>query len=211
MFMQALTLVAFLGAAGGSDTEIYTYVDETGQVHYTDEWVEGCEKVELPGHPKPATPPRPATAPKSSAAATAKPEVGEEPEEPIYKSLSVVSPAEDECLRRIGGIVKVLINVDPKPRKNRLLQEPAHRLLVTIDGQRMDSEFVVGMEDGLLALFMTEVYRGTHTLQIAIEDESGEQLIQSPLINFHVQQISKIQLERMRRQRVRPPVPPPRN
>lgn len=104
------------------------------------------------------------------------------------------------------------MNVDPQPRKNRLLQEPNHHLLVLVDGRQADSEFVVGMEDGLLALFMTEVCRGTHTLQVAIEDESGERLVQGPLVNLHVQQISKIQLERLRGERFIPPaLPPPLN
>lgn len=207
MFIQALTMVALLGAAGEAGTEIYTYVDETGQVHYTDEWVEGCEKVEMPDFPTPAAP-----APAVRAAAPEEPGDREEPEEPVYESLSVVSPAEDECLRRIGGIVKVLVDVVPKPQSRKLLQEPGHRLLVQIDGKDAGSEIVVSIEDGLLALFLTEVYRGTHTLQVAIEDETGEQLAQSRLVNFHVQQISKIQLERMRRERpVTPTSPPPRN
>ena len=207
--MARVTLLALLPIMSQAGTEVYTWVDEDGQVHYSDTWAEGCEKVEIPEFREPDTPAMLPAPPISDApaATTADAEaVSEEPEAPAYMSLTVISPTEDECLRRIGGIVKVVVEVDPPPQKRLLLQEPGHRLLVDIDGERMESEFLIAKQDNSLALYLTEVFRGTHRLRVTIEDEGGTTLAHSQTVNFHVQQISQTIRQQ---QRLPPPLPPP--
>ena len=208
-FIRTVTMVALLAVASQAAADLYTFVDETGQIHYTDQWVEGCEKVEMPDSPSAVLRVTPVASPRSDPAPMTEPTDKQAREEPAYNSLRVVSPEEDECLRRLGGIVKVSVEVNPAPQKRKFLQEPGHRLLVTIDGKHPDSEFLIELQDGLLVLFLTEVYRGTHTLQVTIEDEDGEKLARSQVVNFHVQQISKIMLERLRRKQIQTPTSPP--
>ena len=151
----------------------------------------------------------PTKAPVSDAAPSRETPETKAPEAPIYKSLNVVRPAEDECLRRLGDIVKVLVDIDPAPQKAKLLQHPGHRMRVRLDGQSLESEFLIGLQDGSLALFLTEVYRGTHQLQVMIEDVDGETLAQSKIVNFHVQQYSPIIRARQLFEQSQPPLPPP--
>lgn len=200
-------LVSIVGQAGA--TEVYTWVDETGQIHYSDMWVEGCEKMELPDSSVASAPVKPSSSVASSGLESPDTKV---PEEPIYKNIKIVSPEEDECLRRIGGIVKILVDVEPAPQKGKFLQDPAHRLLVSLNQKPLDSDFLIGIQDGSLALFLTEVVRGSHQLQVAIEDGDDDRLAQSQAVNFHVQQFSPIirqqQREQLRKQRQQTTSPP---
>lgn len=212
LLFRRLIIVATLAIVGSAGADVYTWVDEAGQVHYSDQWVPGCEKVEMaelptavsPVSPVPpisdAPPPQESTGPETS-------------EESVYKTLTVVSPNEDECLRRTGQIVKVLVDIDPAPQERKLLQHPGHRVRVLLNGTLLDSEFLIGRQDGSLALFLTEVFRGTHQLQVIIEDADGQSLAQSQVVNFHVQQYSPTirakQLSEQSQPPLSPPAPPP--
>jgi len=205
---RTLTMTALLAMVAQAGAEVYTWVDETGQVHYSDTWVAGCEEVDTPEFPPAVAPPTPAPSIASPRTVSPEPKVPAESEEPVYKSLNIVSPEQDECLRRLGGIVKVLVDVDPAPQTRKLLQDPGHRLLVSLDGTPLASDFLIGLQDGSLALFLTEVFRGTHQLQVTIEDDEGERLAQSQPVSFHVQEFSIIIRERQIEQRRRALSPP---
>lgn len=198
-------MLAILATVGSVDADVYTWVDETGQVHYSDQWVPGCEKVEMPEFPIAAPPASPPARSISDALPSEESTKTATSEQPVYKNLTVVSPNEDECLRRTGGIVKFLVDVDPAPQQKKLLQHPAHRMRVRLNGTLLDSEFLIGRQDGSLALFLTEVFHGTHQLQVMIEDADGQSLAQSQVVNFHVQQFSPIIREKQLREQSPPP------
>jgi hypothetical protein len=133
------------------------------------------------------------------------------PEGAAYKSLEIVSPKEDEALRRLGDLpFEVLVDIEPVPQQGQLLQEAGHRLVVSLDGEQR--AFDVALQDGSLALLLADVFRGTHQLQVTIEDEDGKNLAASQVVNFHILQISSIirrqQQEQLRR-RLQAPTPPP--
>lgn len=207
--IRPLAIVAAFAIAGQASATVYTWVDETGQVHYSDQSVPGCEEMEPLESP---TVIRPVGAPRARAAEqpaeSADVQAAETARESIYRRLEIVLPAEDECLRRTGNIVKVLVGIDPAPRNDKLLQDPGHRVRVRLDGAPLESEILVGVQDGSLALFLTEVFRGTHQLQIVIEDQDGKNLAQSEQVNFHVQQYSPIIREQQIREQGPVPLPP---
>jgi hypothetical protein len=206
--MKRLTIIALLAMVGSAGAAVYMWVDETGQVHYSDQWVPGCEEVEMPEFPAAVPPVRPPTPPAIDTSPAKESTETKVPEEPVYKSLTVISPAEDQCLRRTGGIVKVLVGIDPAPQKKNLLQHPGHRMRVSLDGTPMESEFLIGRQDGSLALFLTEVFRGTHQIQVMIEDMHGETLAQSETVKFHVQEFSPIIRAKQLQEQSAPPLPP---
>jgi hypothetical protein len=209
VLIKKLIIVAILATVGSAGADVYTWVDEAGQVHYSDQWVPGCEKVEMPEFPTAVSPVSPPPPPISDAPPPRESAKTETSEEPVYKTLTVVSPREDECLRRTGQIVKVLVDIDPAPQKRKLLQHPGHRMRVRLNGTLLDSEFLIGRQDGSLALFLTEVFHGTHQLQVMIEDVDGQSLTQSQVVNFHVQQYSPIMRAKQLSEQIQPPVSPP--
>ena len=203
LLLLLVTATAGLAQTGQAGTVVYRCVDKAGQVQYGDQFVEGCEKLEMPDYPVPV---RLAVRARSGEAPLA-----EIPEEPVYKSLKIASPKEDEALRRQGDIpFKVLVNIDPAPQRRKLLQEKGHRLVVSVDGESRG--FDTELQDGSLALLLTDVFRGTHQLQVMIKDEKGKNLVASQVVNFHVQQISSIILRQQRQQlrkRLQAPTSPP--
>ena len=198
-----VVITAGLAQAGQEDALVCRWVDESGQIHYTDELIEGCERIAMPEYRAPVRASVPATG--------REPPLAETPEGSTYKRLEIVSPKEDEALRRLGDLpFQVLVDIDPAPNQRQLLQEAGHRLVVSIDGQQRG--FDAELQDGSLALSMTDVFRGTHQLQVTIEDESGKKLIASQVVNFHILQIAPIirrQQQEQLRKRVEGSTPPP--
>ena len=201
--MLLLLLVGGIGQIAQAETVVCRWVDEADQVHYTDQFVKGCEALTIPDAPASL---RPAVRTRGAEATLAK-----QPDEPVYKSLRIVSPREDEAWRRLGDLpFRILVEIDLAPQQRQLLQEADHRLLVSIDGERQ--EFEAELQDGSLALLLTDVFRGTHQVQVTVEDGRGKEFVASQVVNFHVLQISPIirrQQQEQLRKRVQGPTSPP--
>jgi hypothetical protein len=165
--------IATLVVAGAVFGQAYTWVDEDGVVHYSDRPQPGATQIQLPTTRSSSQPAR-RPAPSSSAAAAAGQPAPAEEEKPLsYESLTVASPAAEETLWNIEGILNVTLDLRPG------LQQ-GHRVRVFFDG---DPQMVSG-----LSFQIEEVYRGVHNLQAEILDESGKLKIRSVPNRFYVQQ-----------------------
>jgi hypothetical protein len=112
--------------------------------------------------------------PRRSIAARAPASASDEQQPTVgYDSLTVASPAAEETLWNIGGVLNVSLNLQPA------LQQ-GHQLRVYFDGTPQE---VSGTQFQL-----QEVYRGAHNLQAEILDENGQLMIRSEPIRFYVQQ-----------------------
>lgn len=171
MWKYALIGCAILLAASPALAQIYRWVDETGLVHYSDTPHAGAEEVVLPDSPTPE--------PRATAGTTAGAQSRSEPANDNavfdYASLTVASPAAEETLWNIGGVLTVVLNLQPA-------LQPGHRLRVYFDGQ---PQAVDGLQFEL-----QEVYRGTHKLQAEVLDETGQLMIRSQPSRFFVHQTS---------------------
>ena len=143
-------------------------MDEDGVVHYSDQPQPGAERVDLP---KSNTFSRPSvTQPGADTADDA----GEQQEEPTgYESLSISSPAAEETLWNIGGVLNVTLALSPA-------LQPGHQVRVYFDGEPQE---VSGT-----SFQIQEVWRGVHNLQVEVLDETGQLLIRSQPNRFYVQQ-----------------------
>lgn len=147
--------------------QAYRWVDDQGVVHYSDRPEPGAERIELPKSNTFSRPRRAAPRP-APAAATA------ERDAPVrYESFTVVSPAPEEVLWNIEGILNVTLALTPG-------LQPGHQVRVYYDGQpRIVSGASFQLED---------VYRGAHNLQAEVLDETGKMMIRSQASRFYVQQ-----------------------
>ena len=170
MRIRLFILVSVLMAAGTVLAQAYRWVDENGVIHYSDRPQEGAERVILPSdnqvtrrrRPAPATVrSQPAGDPQATAAAFK------------YESISVASPAAEETLWNIEGVLNVSLELKPA------LQE-GHQVRVYFDG---DDRMVTGT-----SFQIEEVYRGVHNVQAEIVDATGRLMIRSVLNRFYVQQ-----------------------
>lgn len=191
--MKAMLLIAVVLVSAAQATEVYRWVDASGQVHYSDQWAPGAEKVSI------------ATAPGFSASALGAPtadEASEGEEKPgRYQTLGILSPAQEEVLWNIEGQLPVSVQVAPS-----LL--PGHVLRLYLDDKA-----VAELPPGSTQTTLQDVYRGSHTLKAEVADPSGNTLASSPAVRFAVRQTS-IQNPQNPLRPVppppRPPIPAPR-
>ena len=149
--------------------QIYRWVDEDGVVHYSDQPHPGAEEVELQSAPaiNMPTPRRP------TAAGTPATTTDEQQSTAAYESLAVASPAAEETLWNIGGVLNVSLNLQPA-------LQGGHQLRVYFDG--------IPQEVSGTQFQLQEVYRGAHNLQAEVLDGNGQLMIRSEPIRFYVQQ-----------------------
>ncbi len=160
-----LLLVALLASAA-SASDIYKWVDEDGVIHFSDQPREGAERVTLQPANVVRPPVRPVQRTDEPAAA--------QPEAPFrYEKLEVVSPAAEETLWNIEGVLNVSLALTPG------LQE-GHQVRVYHNGQ---PQIVSGT-----SFQLQEVWRGVHNLQAEVIDANGQMVIRSQPNRFYVQQ-----------------------
>jgi len=169
MRLRPTFVVLALLATGLASAQVYKWVDEDGNVHFSDTPRAGATLVDMPRTPRPA----PGVPTQSAAAATAG-EQSVEAETPFqYESLEVASPGAEETLWNIEGVLNVSLAVSPAVQSG-------HQIFVYFDGERRP---VTGT-----SFQIQEVWRGVHNVQAEIVDETGELMIRSRTNRFYVQQ-----------------------
>lgn len=155
----------------------YKWVDEQGQVHYSDRPREGAEEIQLPQSPAPL--PRAATsAPEPAPAPAAATQTAEG-----YQQIRIASPAQQQTLWNIEGNLDVTVELSPALRSG-------HRVALYVDGQLQD------LRPPGLSFQVPNVYRGIHTLQALVLDGRGAELIRSEPVTIMVQQTSILNPQR---------------
>jgi len=151
--------------------EVYRWVDEKGEVHFSDLPHEGAEAVTLP-EAQTFSAPAPQQRRRNSDAQDA----GEE--DAVYSSVSIVNPTPGEVLWSTGGLVSVSVSTQPKLRRG-------HILTVYLDGQQ-----VASLTGNSRQTELTDVYRGEHTLRADVRDAGGRVVAKGNSVAFTVKQTS---------------------
>ena len=102
-----------------------------------------------------------------------------EPAATLYRSIEVVSPAEQETLWNIGTLLPVQVRFQPPLQAD-------HRYDLAYDGQRRN------LNTTALSVSLPDVFRGTHTLQVVVVDSAGAEVTRSAPRTFYVQQTSAL-------------------
>ena len=163
--VAGLLLVAATMASG---EEAYRWVDEDGVVHFSDVPREGAERVILQRPNVTETRGAESRRTESRNQAT-------EPAGPFrYESIEVVSPAAEETLWNIEGVLTVSVAVSPA-------LQPGHQVRVYFDGEERTTT-------GSTSVQINEVWRGVHNVQAEVIDDTGQLMIRSQPNRFYVQQ-----------------------
>jgi hypothetical protein len=178
--MRRWILLAALLSTAALAGPAYKWVDETGQVHYSDRPRPGAEKVQLPAYRSPGDnrPARPPTA-------QATPAEAEEPTDPDrpYELMEISAPTEQETLWNTGGNLNVAVNMSPRLRRG-------DRLVIYLDGERL------GINPPSASFVLQEVFRGEHRLQIAVVDGFDQEVVRTLPRRFMIQQASALNPQR---------------
>ncbi|HEY6483801.1 MAG TPA: DUF4124 domain-containing protein [Steroidobacteraceae bacterium] len=164
MRILLFTLMSVVCTAAWAVT-VYKWVDENGVVHYSDQPHENAEKVHLKA-------PQTYTAPKSTAPSPSS--VADSPTAP-YQSCAISQPANDQMFMNTATVTAA-VTLQPPVR-------PGDQLVVTLDGQRVPGVPASGGQ-----FTISPVDRGTHSLQVLVQDAGGQTVCQAPGVTFHVHQ-----------------------
>ena len=173
---KCLILLFAFAATSVSGTPAWTWVDASGQVHFSDTPVPGATRIELSSAQSFGSTPRqqaPA-ADSTGQQATAEKPTGAAPR---YRAFNIVSPQQQETLWNTGSTVNVQVEIDPP-----LLS--GHRLDVYVDGARRN------LNTTSTDLTLDDMSRGIHNIQAVILDQSGGEVLRSLATTFMVQQTS---------------------
>jgi len=165
---QAVTvgLLSALLVATPATSGVYKYIDENGQVAYSDKPVEGAKKLKIRSRNGP-----------SYASQPSKPANNEQSGEADnngfkYESFELLTPKEDKVVSDRSGSVQVVF-----------LPEPAlaadHEIIVNVDGKDISRGRHANIS-------LSQVPRGSHKVTGRIESAEGKVLITSATVTFHV-------------------------
>jgi hypothetical protein len=148
--------------------DAWKWVDSDGVVQYSDVPVEGAELVDISEYSRQTgarisrSTPTTATPTQTTAQAPFR-----------YESITISSPAAEETLWNIEGVLSVSVSLSPG-------LQSGHRVRAYFDGQE---RMVPGT-----SFTIDEVYRGVHNLQVEVIDATGKLMIRSQPNRFYVQQ-----------------------
>jgi hypothetical protein len=165
--MRIFLLLLLLPFCYSASAEIYKWVDQYGNVHFSDSKKDGSQQVELPKG-NTYTPPKRVEVPVS-------PE--EEEQAPGYTDMAIVKPEQNETIRSNIGDVSIAINLTPALR-------PGDSVTLYMDGK----ELLKG--ESQTSFSLTGVERGSHTLRATVIGSEGTELISSKSILFHLHKVS---------------------
>src|SRR5262249_16403233 len=149
---------------------VYKWVDDNGVVHYSDQPHENAQKVELKAPQTYSAPKIPTPPPSSRRNAPSKPG-------PAYQSCSVTEPTPDQVFMNTATVPAGVV-VQPPVKQG-------DTAIVTLDGQRVPGVPASGGQ-----FTISPVDRGTHSIQVSVQDSTGASVCSSTPVTFHVQQPS---------------------
>ncbi len=110
--------------------------------------------------------------PASTSTTTNTPYAGNDKQTLHYEFLSIISPTDDSPVRANDGSLEVSIDLSPA-------LQTGHHFVLLIDGSPVGE----GMGPNFS---LQNIDRGTHTLQVQVVDDSGNEIISSNNVTFHM-------------------------
>jgi hypothetical protein len=162
----AFLLCLMLAVGTAQAQKIYKWTLSNGDIVYSDKPPPADQAEEVTLEPLQTIKTAPVPSLEGSSAAR------EEPKEAGYEEFKVTSPSNDATIRDNGGNVRVSLSLSPG-------LQSGHRIEVMMDGQSIGS-------GSSTSLTLTEVDRGTHTVQAAIKDGDGKEVARSNSVIFHL-------------------------
>lgn len=175
IFLFAVILATVGGVAAGT----YKWVDEEGNVHYSDQPVEGAEEVNLPKIPTYDAPVDKAELERRREERRARADEEDEKEDEAgaaYREFHFISPKPDQVFWALGGKLPVQLSLKPALK-------PGDRVVLFLNGQQ-----VANLQG--LGTTLNEVYRGAYSLRAVVQGPDGAAKISTESGPFYVKQQS---------------------
>jgi hypothetical protein len=168
--MRRWLLLGSLLCAHAFGQQAYRWTDANGQVHYSDRPTPGATEVRLRGAQGYSAP----TQSAADAASQTEELPGEEPVQ-AYTRFNVLRPSQQETLWNTGSVLDVEVDLQPE-------LQPGHHLGAYLDENLIDVRAISN------EFQLTDVFRGSHTLQAVVLDATGREILRSLPVLFMIQQ-----------------------
>ena len=172
-FMYRLLVFLVCALPMQANAGLYKWVDEAGNVNYSDRPVEQAEDLSIPGLVSPASTENAETDPVTEDATTE--QVEQSPGS--YRLFKILVPEENQTFRSDQGEVSISLLLEPT-------LDAGHQFQLTLDGNPIQGRFTSTQ------LLIRQVTRGTHGLQVSIVDSEGTTVASSNSVNFHMRRAS---------------------
>jgi Domain of unknown function (DUF4124) len=160
-------LCAAARADNGGRTTVYKWVDAQGIVHYSDQPHPHAQKLEISGAQTFSAPPL-----SASSADTAAPQETQ-PSGPAYQSCVIAQPTDQQMLMNVYQATAV-VQTSPPLR-------PGDAVRLFVDGKQIE---------GSGTSFTFPVFRGQHSVEAVIQDDTGQIVCETSTVTFYVHQPS---------------------
>jgi hypothetical protein len=92
--------------------------------------------------------------------------------------VEIITPGPEAVLQNTGYTVEVSVLIEPGLGQG-------HQIVPVLDGTPLAPRTEPQFE-------LAEVYRGSHSLQVTVQDAAGQVLASSPEVTFYVHQMSRL-------------------
>ena len=165
--MHKISVILLLLVCTVVSAQVYKRTGPDGQVYFSDVPASDSEKVDV-------TPAQTISMPPMSENKGVQNPQDQEPAA-VYSAFSIVSPTDGQEIRANDGNVSVQLSLQPGLKS-------AHSISLTINGEDgSTSSTGHGLNFGL-----TNLSRGRHTIEAAVVDAQGRQLIKAGPVSFNV-------------------------
>ena len=177
--MRIIIAVLALSVAANVSAAVYKWVQPDGSVIYSDRAPdENAAPTELPALQEIKMPPPP----PPSTDTTANNNPPQQTQNADYTKLTITEPAENSTFRNNAGQVNVKLELEPA------LQE-GDVIAILLDGKEIG-------QGKSTALALSNIDRGSHSLQAIVKNAQGNTLISATPITFTLQRTSLLQPKR---------------
>ncbi len=167
--VTALSLMLIVWPCAYAD--VYRWVDDNGDVHFSDEPRDGASRMEIPEPTVvPSTP-----VPDRSADGQA-----DDAQPAPDWQVRIQSPAHEATVRDNSGRLSVSVGVEPEPG-------PDQRVELLVDGEPAPGGPFSGGQ-----IELTGIDRGAHELQAVLKGGDGQELDRSEPVTFYMHQASRL-------------------
>ncbi|MGH8148775.1 MAG: DUF4124 domain-containing protein [Steroidobacteraceae bacterium] len=163
-----LTIMLVASSAALAATTVYTWVDASGETHYSDQPHAGARKMEVAGVATFSLPPAAQNASDTAPPPRARPQA----------QCSIASPADQQMFMNAWSVTG---QVEVPPHLNG-----GDHVVLLLDGKILTG--VAGLSG---AFTLDHVDRGAHTLAAQVVSADGQVVCQAPPVTFYVHQPSK--------------------
>jgi len=168
--MQRIFLLLLVLVCATASAQVFRRIGSDGQVYFSDQPGPDAEQVEVSPAQAISLPP----VPEQTGAAQQQRDVVAS-----YSAFTIVSPTSDQGVRANDGNVTVSLSLQPELM-------PGHAVMLNVDGE--DGE-QIKTGDGL-AIELSNLSRGLHTVEATVVDAQGKALIQTGPVSFNVLRVA---------------------